>query len=398
LLADCPRGAKRLVESVSNLSKLYTPPDDGRNTMQRKQALLLFLLAVVVVMLAACAMPVAPATPAADALSPASAETPLKVILFVNGALGDKSFFDSAQRGVARAVAELGVQAKTVEVSFDTTQWEAAIVDVLANEDFDVMVLGAPPMVEYVQKYAPQHPDKRFIFFDAAVDYAACEDNCANVYSILYKQNEGSYLAGVYAAAMTTQEIDGMNPDAIIGAVGGQEIPVILDFLVGYEQGAKDTNPDIQVIRQFANSWNDPAKGKELAKAQYSQGADIVFQIAAGTGQGVIEAAAEDGKFAIGVDSDQALMLESANPEQAAHILTSMLKNVDNSIFRAIQKHLDGSLPYGAVEVLGIAEGGVGLARNKFYEANTPDAVKALVEAAEQQITAGEITVATACQ
>jgi basic membrane lipoprotein Med (substrate-binding protein (PBP1-ABC) superfamily) len=98
-------------------------------------------------------------------------------------------------------------------------------------------------------------PDKKFFLYDAPVNYEgeACAPNkCANVYSILYKQNEGSYLAGVYAAAMTTQAIDGMNPEAVIGSVGGQEIPVILDFMVGYEQGARDTNPDIQVIRQFA--------------------------------------------------------------------------------------------------------------------------------------------------
>jgi basic membrane protein A len=195
------------------------------------------------------------------------------------------------------------------------------------------------------------------------VNYASADcapNKCENVYSILYKQNEGSYLAGVYAGAMTTQEMDGMNPDAVIGSVGGQEIPVILDFMVGYEQGAKDTNPDIQVIRQFAGGWNDPAKGKELAKAQYSQGADIVFQIAGGTGQGVFEAATEDGKYAIGVDSDQAMIIKDADPAQAERILTSMMKNVDNSLFRGLQMHLDGTAPYGTAESLGIAEGGVG--------------------------------------
>ena len=370
--------------------------------MQRKLPFLWSLLVLVVLVVTACAAPAAPAVPAGgeaaagagDAAAPAG--EPLKVLHFVNGALGDKSFFDSAQRGIDRAVTELGIQSKTIEVSYETTQWEPALVDALANEDFDVIVLGTSNMVEYVQRYAPQYPDKRFIFFDDIVDYAACEDSCANVYSMVYKQNEGSYLAGVYAAAMTTQALDGMNPAAIIGSVGGQEIPVILDFMVGYEQGARDTNPDIQVIRQFANSWNDPAKGKELTKAEYSQGADIVFQIAGGTGQGVFEAAVEDGKYAIGVDSDQALAVKDADPAQAERILTSMLKNVDNSIFRALQLHLDGALPYGAAESLGIAEGGVGLARNEYYEAATPDGVKAIVDAAEQRVINGEITVETA--
>jgi basic membrane protein A len=341
---------------------------------------------------------------AAEATAPAEGESaapsgePLNVLLFINGSLGDKSFFDSAQRGIDRAVTELGIEADTIETTYDATQWEPALVDALANGDYDVIVLGTSNMVEYVQRIAPQYPDVQFIFFDDTVNYETCENNCANVYSMLYKQNEGSYLAGVYAAAMTTQELDGMNADAIIGSVGGQEIPVILDFMVGYEQGAKDTNADIQVIRQFADSWNDPAKGKELTKAQYSQGADIVFQIAGGTGQGVFEAAAEDGKYAIGVDSDQALAVQEADPAQAERILTSMLKNIDNSIVRALQLHIDGTLPYGQVENLGIAEGGVGLARNEYYETNTPDSVKALVDEAEAKITSGEIVVETAFQ
>jgi len=333
---------------------------------------------------------------AAEAEAAESSAEPLKVLLFINGVLGDKSFFDSAQRGIDRAKEELGIEAKTIEAGLDETQWEAALVDAAANEDFDLMIVGTFQMISYLEKVAAEYPDKRFIIFDAPVNYETCE--CDNVYSVLYKQNEGSYLAGVYAGAMTTQDIEGMNPDPVIGSVGGQEIPVIVDFMVGYEQGAKDTNPDIQVIRQFADSWNDPAKGQALTKAQYSPGADIVFQIAGGTGQGVFEAAAEDGRYAIGVDSDQALIIEDADPDQAARILTSMMKNVDNSLFRAISLHLEGNLPYGQIESLGIAEGGVGLARNKYYEEMTPDEVKTLVDEAEQKILAGEITVETAFQ
>ncbi len=323
-----------------------------------------------------------------------SGEEPLKVILLINGVLGDKSFFDSAQRGMDQAEKKLGVQTKTIEAGLDETSWEPALVDAAANEEFDVFIVGTWQMVSYLEQVAPQYPDKKFIIFDSAVDYENCE--CDNVYSVLYKQNEGSYLAGVYAGAMTTQNIDGMTPDAVIGSVGGQEIPVILDFMVGYEQGAKDTNPDITVLRQFADSWNDPAKGKELTKAQYGQGADIVFQIAGGTGQGVFEAAAENGRYALGVDSDQALIVEEADPDQAARILTSMMKNVDNSLFRALDLHKKGELKYGEVESLGVAEGGVGLARNKFYDASTPDEVKKMVDDAEEKLLKGEINVDTA--
>jgi basic membrane protein A len=368
--------------------------------MSRKN---LTLLLIVAMMLFVTACGGSAPEPAADGESNAGAEgaessgdEPLKVILYVNGVLGDKSFFDSAQRGVERAEAELGVQTKTIEAGLDETQWEAGLIDAAANEDFDILIVGTFQMISYLEQIASQYPDKKFIIYDAPVNYeSGC---CDNVYSVLYKQNEGSYLTGVYAAGMTTQEMDGINPEAVIGSVGGQEIPIILDFMLGYEQGARDTNPDITVVRQFADSWNDPAKGKELTKAQYSQGADIVFQIAGATGQGVFEAAAEDGRYALGVDSDQALIVEDADPEQAARILTSMMKNVDNSLFRAIDLHLKDELKYGEVEALGIAEGGVGLARNKFYDQSTPDSVKQLVDEAEQKILNGEITVETVFQ
>lgn len=361
--------------------------------MSRKLLSLLTIFAIAVLM-AACGGSAGGGDTAAEGDS-GGGEEPLKVIFLVNGVLGDKSFFDSAQRGLDRAEAELGVQTKTIETEPENTAlWEATLIDAAENEDYDIFIVGTFQMSQFLQEVAPKYPDKKFIIFDAPVDYENCE--CDNVYSVLYKQNEGSYLAGVYAAAMTTQNLDGMNPEPVIGSIGGQEIPVILDFMVGYEQGARDTNPDIQVIRQFADSWDDPAKGKELAKAQYSQGADIIFQIAAGTGQGVFEAAAEDGHYAIGVDSDQALIIEEADPDQAERILTSMMKNVDNSLFRAIDLHLKGELPYGQAEALGIAEGGVGLARNKYYDEMTPDAVKAMIDEAEERILAGEVQVETA--
>lgn len=321
-------------------------------------------------------------------------EPTLKVVNVVNGVLGDKSFFDSCQRGVDRAKNELGIEYKTIEAGVDPANWQPALKDAAENEEYDVLIVGTWQMTLYLQEVAPQHPDKKFIIYDADVDREACP--CENVYAVLYKQNEGSYLAGVLAAAMTTQDGEGWNPDPIIGAVGGQDIPVINDFVVGYKQGALSVNPDTQVIVQYAGGWNDPAKGKELALAMYSQGADIVFQIAGGTGEGVFEAAAEQGHWAIGVDSDQATIMEQSDPEQAKVIITSMMKNVDNSLFRALDLHLKGELKYGAPESIGIAEGGVGLAKNKYYDELVPDDVKKLIEQAEKDILDGKITVDTA--
>lgn len=319
-----------------------------------------------------------------------------RVLLFINGTLGDQSFFDSAQRGVLEAEQELDIAAETIEAGYDSSQWEPRLSDALSRNRYDVVVLGTGDMAALLETLAPVYPNVKFILFDSAVNPVKCANQCVNVYSMTYKQNEGAYLAGVYAAAMTTQPLPGMNPDPIIGSVGGQENPVILDFMVGYEQGARDANAQIIVLREFAHSWNDPAKGKALAKDQYRQGADLIFQIAGGTGQGVFAAAEEEGKYAIGVDSDQAMMLLATDPALAQRILTSMMKNIDQSVVRAMKLHQAGQLPYGQAEALGLAEGGVGLAHNSIYDQATPAEVKQRVATAEQKIIAGEIKVDTA--
>jgi len=326
-------------------------------------------------------------------------DEPLRVVSVINGTLGDKSFFDSAQRGMDAIADEYDIETDTVELGIDPANWEPGLLDVMSDTDsYDILIAGTFQMIDFMAANVHNYPDKLFMFYDAPMPYGnmdVCVEGCANVYSMTYAQNQGSFLAGVYAAAITTSMMEGANDDPIIGAVGGQQIPVIDDFIVGYEQGACLVNPESQSIVQYAGSWNDPARGKEITLAMYEQGADIVFQVAGGTGVGVFEAAQEQGRYAIGVDSDQAVIVAETDPDQAERILTSMLKNVDNSIFRAITLHLDGELPYGSSESLGIPEGGVGLAKNEFYDMATSDDIKAMVEAAEAAVVAGDIEVQT---
>ncbi|MDR7547878.1 MAG: BMP family ABC transporter substrate-binding protein, partial [Armatimonadota bacterium] len=242
---------------------------------------------------------------------------------------------------------------------------------------------------------APKYPNKKFIIFDVTVDYAKCK--CGNVYSILYKQNEGSYLAGLYGGLMLKKKnIPGMTGTKI-GVVGGLDIPVINDFIVGYKQGAKAAglDPNRDVLVQYAGAFNDPAKGKEITKAMYRQGAAIVFNVAGGTGVGILEAAAEDGRWAIGVDSDQYEIFKAQKPAIANRILTSMLKNVDNSLHRALRLAREGKVPWGKAEALGIAEGGVGLARNENFKKWTPADVVAAIDQAQRDILSGKIKVET---
>ncbi len=325
-------------------------------------------------------------------------DEPLKIVLVVNGVLGDKSFFDSAQRGMDQLIDDgYNVEVNTIELGIDPANWETGLGDAMAATDtYDLLITGTYQMGEFLGARVHQYPDKYFFMYDAPVPYddpAVCVDGCTNVYSITYAQNEGSLLAGVYAAAITASGIDGTNPDAIIGAIGAQDIPVINDFIVGYEQGACLVNPDIQVIVQYAGGWNDAPKGKEIALAMYEQKADIIFQIAGGTGQGIFEAAQERGTYAIGVDSDQASILEDTDPELASVVLTSMMKNVGESLYRSVDLMLKGELPFGTTDILGITEGGIGLAYNDIYYDSTPENVLDLIDAVQEAVDNGDVSI-----
>ncbi|NMC46398.1 MAG: BMP family ABC transporter substrate-binding protein [Chloroflexi bacterium] len=333
----------------------------------------------------ACSSPAEETAPAGEA---APAEESIKVIHLVNGTLGDKSFFDSAERGVKQASEDFGFTYKTIEMGSDPAAWQPGLEDAAANEDYDIMVLGTYQMTEFLEQIAGNYPDKRFMIYDSAVNPDNCTNACENVYSVTYKQNEGSYIAGVFAGMMSQT--------GIVGVIGAQSIPVIDDFIVGYTQGAKSVSSDIEVLVNYAGGWYDAAKGKEQALAMYQQGADYIFQVAGATGDGIFQAALETGNYAIGVDSDQATIIKDTNPELAAVIATSMMKKVDNSLYRALKLHLEGTLPYGTSEALGVAEDGVGLAKNDIYDELTPQDIKDAIIQVEADLAAGSITVDTA--
>lgn len=314
-----------------------------------------------------------------------AADDMVKVVYVINGNLGDGSFNDSADRGLTQAVEDFGIEYVASEAGIDPAKWEPAFMDAVQDPSVDLIAVGSADFLEILLETAPQYPEKKFIMFDHPIPFE--EGDYDNIYAVQYKQNEGSYLAGYYAGLMSES--------GIVGAVGGEDIPVINDFMVGYIQGAGDAGiPEKNVLIQYTGSWNDPAKGKELALTMYQQGADIVFQVAGGSGEGVFVAAEEADKWALGVDSDQALLLEETNPDVAARILTSMLKNVDKSLYRAIKLYLEGNLPFGTNENLGIPDG-VGLAYNKYFDEHTPQEVKDKIIAVEEAVVSGEIVMDT---
>jgi basic membrane protein A len=313
---------------------------------------------------------------------------PLRAALFVNGTLGDKSFYDSAARGMKAAAATLGIRTRVIEAGINPTRWEPALADLVEGEDFDVIITGSFTMAPLLQRLAPRYPQTRFMLFDATVNAAQCR--CGNVHSILFRQNEGAYLAGYLAARLAPAQ------QPFVGVVGGMQIPVIDDFIVGFSAGAQAARPGIRVARQYVNSFTDPATAKEIARALFAQGASVLFHAAGGSGQGVIEAAAEAGRYVIGVDLDQYAMYRQSSPQRASRIVTSVLKNVDAALLHALRRHLDGSLVYGGSESLGLAEGAIALAPGSQALQQAGAALDADLQATRQRIVSGAVQVPSA--
>lgn len=321
----------------------------------------------------------------------AIAEEPLKVICLLNGTLGDKSFFDSAAAGINMINENMeNVEATYVEMGYDSSVWATTLADV-SEGDYDIIIVGTYQLQDALQEIAPQYPDNKYIIFDSNVDYSA--GDCENVYSISFKQNEASYLAGALAAMMAEKA----GKDTI-SAVAAMEIPVLYDFVVGYIQGATEYNPDIKVITSYVGNFNDTAIAKELAEIQIKNGSAVCFNVAAQAGLGMIEAAAEADVYAIGVDADQAAALAAdGKTDIADNIVSSVMKNIDQVIYLSVQRHLAGELPYGTEEALGMTEKAVGIAdANEFFTAMTTEEMRAELAAMAEKINAGEIDVVSA--
>lgn len=313
-----------------------------------------------------------------------SKDNPLKVALVLHGTLGDKSFFDSAAAGMKLAEEKLPVTVKIIEAGYQKDRWQPALADA-ADSDYDVIIAGTFEMTGFISEMAKDYSDKKFIVFDDAPDFSTgC---CANVLGIQYLTSTAGYLAGYASAKLSTT--------GTLGEILGMEFKTVTDFAVGFDQGAKAAKPDIKILKAVANTFSDPAKGKELALAQMGQGADVIFPIAGGTGIGALQAVRDAKKLAVGVDSDQATIFAPTDAAQADVIFTSVEKKVGQSLYTALEQTIDGKAPYGTALLLGLKDGAVGISKNAYYEKLVPADVRAEVDAIEKKIVDGEIAVDT---
>jgi basic membrane protein A len=289
-------------------------------------------------------------------------------VIYDMGGKFDKSFNEAAYNGAERWKKETGKPYLEFEIANEAQREQA--MRRMADK-------GASPIIgvgfgqgSAMEKIAKEFPKLQFAIIDSVV-------KLPNVESVVFKEQEGSFLVGMMASLASKS--------GKVGFIGGMDIPLIRKFQCGYEQGAKYANPKVEVTANMtgttSSAWNDPTRGGELAKAQFAKGVDVIFAAAGGTGVGVYQATKDAGKLAIGVDSNQ-------NHLHPGTMLTSMVKRMDVAVYNLSKKTTPG------LTVLGLKEGGVDYALDQHNaKLVTPD-MKKKVDAAKADIIAGKIKVA----
>lgn len=323
-----------------------------------------------------------------------------RVVLLVNGNLGDMSFFDSANEGINRLNQEHGplIEASTIEMGTNQSNWETTLYRV-SKQDYDLIIVATTQMREPLQRVSKSYPNKKYIIFDSEIEDGKAS-NYSNVHSILFRQNEGGFLAGVLAAKMANGTSGMESPvsgTGRIGFIGGMRNNIIYDFAVGYATGIQYVNNlsanDSRLMTSFVGNFNDSTQAKALANIQYSNDADVIFVAASQAGLGVIDAAETSNKYVIGVDSDQYEYYKTSNPSRASLIVTSVLKEVGDVIFDSIVQYTDGELEFATLVTYGLSEGIIDIADNENYRLLVPEELRVYIAGLKDEIINGELVV-----
>lgn len=307
----------------------------------------------------------------------ASAQEPLRVAA-ISGYFS-QGFGISIMQGLEKAQADFGIDLTVVDTGNRALDYEEQFNN-LAAGDYDLIFVMGWELVDALQKTSDANPDQRFIFIDGVLE-------SPNMTYIDFVEEEGSFLVGALTGLLTEAGAEGFTDSTQLGFLGGRDIPVIRNFLVGMQEGAAFAAPSTSVVDVFAGTFDDPAKGSELAMALYDQGIGVVYQAAGPTGEGVLQAAAAAGKLAVGVDIDQC-------PSAPGAILASMLKRADIAVYDMISGQVDGSAPVvpGSVSV-GVASGGVEIKVCDDMMDRIPAEVMTRMEEIRAGIASGDIPV-----
>ncbi len=312
----------------------------------------------------------------------------LKVLL-VASQLGDKSFNDSANEGLEKAAADYGIDYSFREIGSEAEKVAPSLTD-FSEEGYDIMVfnnLGFGSAAAWLESNAANYPDTLYLVYDEVdPDNVTTVDDdldVKNVQYLKYRASQSDFIAGYLAAKLSES--------GSIGFVGGQEAPVIYDFLAGYVQGAQYANPNVKINVSYVGGYTDAAKGKDLGLTQIRGGADVIHAVAGSAGNGAIEAASEQGVLAIGVDSDQYTVFKEEGNPLADVVVTSSLKNVGESLYTVIGEVVDGTFEKTAERWFGAEEGCTGIAKTEKYDELVSEELRTEVEGIEAGLADGSI-------
>jgi len=288
------------------------------------------------------------ATAAATAIAAGSAQAqddPVRVAA-ISGYFS-QGFGIAIVEGLNRAVEDFNVELKIVDTGNRALDYEEQFNNLAEGGEYDLIFVMGWELVDALTTVSNANPDQRFIFIDGVLD-------SPNMTYIDFVEEEGSFLVGALAAQLTGQAIAGFNNSKEVGFIGGRDIPVIRNFQMGLEQGIAYIGGEVEVVSVYAGTFDDPAKGSELAMTLFGQGIDIVYQAAGPTGEGVLQAAAAADRYAVGVDIDQC-------GTAPGNILASMLKRADIAVYNVIQGEVEGTPVVPGVVLAGVESGGVSL-------------------------------------
>jgi basic membrane protein A and related proteins len=294
------------------------------------------------------------------------------------GGLDDRSFNQLAYEGLQRAESELGIEARVVQSQSDADY--IPNLSSLAEDGVDLIIGVGFLLSEAIGEVAAEFPDQRFAIIDVPIE--AVPGSPDNVRGLVFREEQGGYLAGYLAALVQEADMDRLNPDAmVVSSVAGQKIPPVDRYIAGFQAGARAANPDVQTLNAYSQDFVDQAKCKEIALEQINRGSDVIIQLAGACGLGALDAANERGVWGMGADADQSFLGE--------HIIASALKKVDVSVYDTIELVLNDDFTGGENTVFDIENEGVGI--GGFHE-SIPEEIVERVREVERQIHDGEIT------
>lgn len=306
--------------------------------------------------------------------------TGYSVALLITGEVGGNAIYEMMVDGAMRASRELGFDVKVVEGGYNSAKWEPLLISLASTKSYDLIVTFTEGMPKSVEKAARMFPQQKF----ALIDGIAL--NLPNVYSLGFKDEEMAYLAGYFAGLVTKSSLPGANTELKVGMIAGDIYPAMTEKMKpAYQNGAKNVDEKIEVLFSVAGSWADPNKGAELAQMQFSQGVDVIFLVAGGTGMGAIQKAKEYGRYVIGVDSNIIHLSEGV-------ILACALKKADVAIYDVLKRAYQGKLPFGHSERWGIKEGVIGFTfDDPSYLQNVPQQIREKMLDIFEQLKQGKI-------